>query len=337
MASSTTNQWKLGLFVLASFVAFVGTGFWLGARRFNRETLDVYTYFEEAVDGLEIGSPIKFLGVQIGSVREIRIAPRPQLVEVRGEIDLGQIRELGLPTDEKGLPIIPPTLRAQLVRSWVTGVAFIQTDYFPADRPVPEYGFPLPDHVVNSVSSSQKTLERGVQEILGRMPELLDQATNAAGSIQRIVDPSTPDSLTARLNKLLDQLDRLLASAEGEGLVAKSGDALEGIRRTLENLDELIGQFSGEQGSYGSTIAELRGFLQDARAKLGAWDTEGTVAAIRNAANELALLTRQTGRTLPGIERAFASLRRLAELLERDPGSILRGRAPTPEPTANGR
>ena len=55
MASSTTNQWKLGLFVLLSFAAFVGTEFWVGAKRFDRETFDIYTLFEEAVDGLEVG------------------------------------------------------------------------------------------------------------------------------------------------------------------------------------------------------------------------------------------------------------------------------------------
>ena len=38
MATTATNHWKLGLFVLLAVGVTLGTLFWLGARRFRRES-----------------------------------------------------------------------------------------------------------------------------------------------------------------------------------------------------------------------------------------------------------------------------------------------------------
>ena len=66
--AAPTNHFKLGLFVIISFSAAVVTGIALGSEAMKKETTKYHTYFNESVQGLDVGAPVKFRGVTIGSV-----------------------------------------------------------------------------------------------------------------------------------------------------------------------------------------------------------------------------------------------------------------------------
>ena len=66
--ASKTNRWKLGAFVLGSFATAIGVAIWLGLENLNREYEVYYSYFNESVDGLSLGSPVKFRGIPVGKV-----------------------------------------------------------------------------------------------------------------------------------------------------------------------------------------------------------------------------------------------------------------------------
>ena len=64
-----TSSWKLGLFVLSGLVLLIGSAFYLGARRLVRPSAEVVSFFDESVQGLEEGAPLKMRGVTIGKVK----------------------------------------------------------------------------------------------------------------------------------------------------------------------------------------------------------------------------------------------------------------------------
>src|SRR4051812_4168906 len=122
--STPTNHWKLGLFVVVGIGLAMCTIVFLGAQSLKKHGVDYKTYFDESVQGLEIGSPIKFRGVTIGNVSDIEIAPDRRHVGVTAELTGTNLNELGL-TDIKGKKAritIPPDLRVQLVSQGITGV-----------------------------------------------------------------------------------------------------------------------------------------------------------------------------------------------------------------------
>ncbi|HMO65548.1 MAG TPA: MlaD family protein, partial [Verrucomicrobiota bacterium] len=69
--STSTNYFKLGVFLLAAAALLVGALLFLGAGRMFRPQVMFETYFNESVQGLELGSAVKFRGVNVGSVRRI--------------------------------------------------------------------------------------------------------------------------------------------------------------------------------------------------------------------------------------------------------------------------
>src|SRR5699024_10296124 len=80
--ASKTNHWKLGLFVVAALAIALATVVALGLRRLNRAADPLVTYFDESVQGLDVGSPVKFRGVTLGNVQSISVAPDHLHVEV---------------------------------------------------------------------------------------------------------------------------------------------------------------------------------------------------------------------------------------------------------------
>lgn len=70
------NFSKIGFFVVILFIALLAFIFWLGKYGFEKKHYDYYTiYFTESVSGLNIESPIKYKGFEVGSVKEIKINP----------------------------------------------------------------------------------------------------------------------------------------------------------------------------------------------------------------------------------------------------------------------
>ena len=137
-----TRYFKVGLFVVsATIIAIIGI-IVLGAGALFRKKVLVESYFTESVQGLEVGSPIKFRGVRIGEVEEIALAAkeyptdskyvlvRARLYPVTFRLKKGIMAFSDLKKEvEKGL-------RVRLSFHGLTGSAFMETDYLePADNP----------------------------------------------------------------------------------------------------------------------------------------------------------------------------------------------------------
>ena len=93
MAVGTTNQWKLGLFIALTVGMGIASLFWLAQGRFRRDTFSAVAYFNESVQGLDVGSPMKFRGVPVGVVSDITIGPDRRHVQVAPTIPLAAAPE----------------------------------------------------------------------------------------------------------------------------------------------------------------------------------------------------------------------------------------------------
>ena len=67
----------IGAFVLGAVLLAVTAVVLIGSGRFFRRTSPFVLYFPGSVNGLRIGAPVKFRGVEIGSVEDIRLQLQP--------------------------------------------------------------------------------------------------------------------------------------------------------------------------------------------------------------------------------------------------------------------
>jgi phospholipid/cholesterol/gamma-HCH transport system substrate-binding protein len=291
MASTATNHWKLGLFVLVGIAAIVGTLFWLGAQRFQRESFPAIAYFDESVQGLDVGSPVKFRGVTVGNVGNITIAPDHRHVQVTADIYVDAVRSLGVsvgdPDPELGQPFMPQNVRVQLVAAGITGVRFLGVDFFDPERyPPPPLPFEPPWNYLPSAPSTLRSLEQAAIEFANRLPALGEQTTatlaegratleegritlvegrSTLGSIRKLSDELRgADGSVNRLVTRLEAVAKTFETAVDDAQLAKTTLALR------QASDSVYGAASGLGGDVGDVRDELRVSLMALRDTLDA-------------------------------------------------------------------
>ena len=99
MVVSAANRWKLGVFVVLGMGLGFITLLWLGTAGFGERDFRIVSYFNESVQGLDVGSSVKFRGVPIGRVAKIRIAPDGRHVEVMSDVKIDALARLGFRQD----------------------------------------------------------------------------------------------------------------------------------------------------------------------------------------------------------------------------------------------
>ena len=88
----------IGAFVLGAVALIVIAILVFGSGRLFRQTRDFVLYFDNSVNGLRIGAPVKIKGVEIGSVKDIRLQlekSKELKIPVIIEIDLEKFTSRG--------------------------------------------------------------------------------------------------------------------------------------------------------------------------------------------------------------------------------------------------
>lgn len=318
--SAPTNHWKLGLFVVTCLLFGLGFVVYLGTRTIPKETVTYTSYFDESVTGLDVGSPVKFRGVTIGNVSYIELAPDRRHVKVSYEFTVAVLDQLGIARDngEKTRLPIPPNLRAQLSSTGVTGIKYVQLDFFEPDSLERAHlPFQVGDRTIAAQPSSLKNIETSVVQTADRLPEVTEHVVGLLARITRLADQVEQQKLPERVGTLLVHADS-----------------------TLTTLDDKLAQL------------DTRGLSQDSRALLSSWQSTATrtnrmldrvnadrgllasaehfSSSLGDAATHASSFTSEMEHTLRDVSEAAAAVRDLADALERQPDMLLKGRAGTP-------
>lgn len=325
--TAPASRWKLGLFVVGGATAgLVGLGF-LGARELRRQSHLAYAYFDEALTGLEEGSPVKFRGVTVGVVDRIRVASDKKHLEVQAALYDDYLRDLGL--DAEQMEVSNPMLqrlRAQVVMSWVTSTAFVQVDYFPDPPRGPQelpFAVPTDAPTLRTVPSTAKSLEAAAREVLRELPAVAGAARELVGLLRSELEAARLPELSRRLQAVLAQVQAQLDAVEQSGTVTAATGALHEVADTARALRE-------QQQALGDLVGEWTGLARDARAQLAALELADASQQVQSAASSVranaASLQADVARELVQLRRTLQAVERLARMLERDPSSLLRGR-----------
>jgi paraquat-inducible protein B len=306
------NPVAIGAFVVGAITLLVIGIVVFGSGRFFADTTPFVMYFSGSVDGLSVGSPVKFKGVEIGAVKSIQLDLGEEArIPVWVEIDNKRIVANGageFSRDPKVLKeAIERGLRAQLnSQSLVTGLLFVQLDYHP-DTPA-TFVAP-PDAGVNEIPTIPTTLEQAQQaaaEIINNLRQIDFEGFGKAlrSAVDGLNDTLSSPGLKTSLEHLpetLTNLNKTLASVQvlASTLDKRSGPLLTSLQQTSERSTAAVEQAR-------ATLQSMQGIV-DAGSPL-AGQLVGVLEELRGTAR---------------------SIRLLADYLERNPSALVRGREVT--------
>ena len=301
----------VGVFVLGAIALAVIGVLVFGSGRMFRHTQEYVLYFDRSVNGLRVGAPVKFKGVEVGAVTRIEIslshrmmAPGHAPIPVVIELDADRISERGarVTMTQEGLDdTVAQGLRAQLAtESFVTGVLYIELDFHP--------GSPVnlahdPDITLLEIP----TLPTALEQVQTKAAEIISKLAEV--DYKHLVD--TFGQTLDGVNALVNSPDLKAAIAKLDETVDHLNDAIAGVRRFTDGLG----------GEVGPTAKSLR--LTAERAQTALDD-------LRLQVEPGSPLAYQLGRTLQDVGDAARAVRVLADELERNPSVVVRGK-PTPE------
>src|SRR4029453_5234805 len=91
MGSKSTPT-MIGAFVVGAIVLVVAGALLFGGGKFLQEKLPYVLFFDSSVEGLNVGAPVVFRGVQVGQVTEIAALADPQTFDVRIKVKIELVR-----------------------------------------------------------------------------------------------------------------------------------------------------------------------------------------------------------------------------------------------------
>jgi len=322
--SIRANPTAIGLFMIGGLIlTVVGVATLASTAWFGRQSTFI-SYFDESVNGLEIGAPVKFQGVPIGQVTNllIQIESRDKTFQVPVEyrIDLARLTSqtgsfLDLEDPNVLRQQIADGLRAQLqMESLVTGQLYIELSYNPeaavaqlATRPTAHPEIPTTQSLLAAFGTQAGSVVGEVMGILIRVNEMLE-AVNMEELNRSVV------ASAAAVERLADSPEVLAAIQGIPEVTSSTGLAMAEIRRLSERLGATVDPL---QVQVATTNAEMVLTLQSIRE--GIEETRGMLTP------DSGLGYRMDG-TMASLESAADALRALATSLERNPDMLLRGR-----------
>jgi phospholipid/cholesterol/gamma-HCH transport system substrate-binding protein len=287
------SYWKLGAFVVLGLALAAVAVVYFGSDLLGRSTVTYDVYFDESVDGLDVGSLVRYRGVTIGQVSGIAVAPDHRHVRVGCALAESSLRRQGLAIGRgRSTRLVEePGLRAELALVGVTGQKIVLLDFVnQATHPVPALPFAAQGPTIPSAPSTLTTILDSVEAAAAQLPDLVAAVEQAATRGRALIDQLDESDVGAATVHALRRADALLATLDAIASRLQASGAPQDAVRALRNMDAVLVRLD----------------------RLLAGGT-GTVG-------------RQLDDTLREADEAFAAVRRLADEIEREPDVLLKGR-----------
>jgi paraquat-inducible protein B len=316
----------MGAFVVGALALLVIAVIALGSGRLFRKTYEFVLYFRGSVNGLNVGAPVKYKGVEIGSVTDILLQLEklePGRIPVIIELDAKKLAGRGF----RGSLLVDPDelqraidqgLRGQLrVESFLTGLLYVAVDLYP-DNPAQ---FVLPRgsryQEIPTVPTELEQVQDQVRVVFAKLAKIDFDAAIVAmtHAFEGIDQLSKSPALKASLRSL-------------EQTMPKVDEAVVNIRRLAVTLDKNASDLSSDlqhtSAAARATMAEIETAAKQAGITLK--EGEGTLASARAVIDPESPAFYELTKSLREISGAARALRILADYLERNPSALIFGK-----------
>lgn len=322
--SSQANHFKLGLFVLLGLALAFVTLLLIGVGHSLRKPLLVETYLDQSVQGLEVGSKVKYRGVDFGAVHEISFSrdryevgksSTDQKRYILIEVAVDEAAYHALSRDEFLLQLkteITRGLRFRLNAQGVTGLSFLELDYVDLDRltDLPVTWTPENPYIPSAPGTLTKLLT-SVEQVFRKL-EKVDLA-----------------EVLTKLQSLLGTTEAKIRDADLATISTQATALLAELRESNRHLQAVL-----QDPSLKSIPTNALAVVQELRTKIERLDLQPTLnrleTTLATADQFLAGKESDLAATLANLRVLSENFRALSETLKAQPASLLFGAPPPP-------
>lgn len=321
---SVRTQFSVGLFVVLGMAVVVVFILWLGLMQYFQEGRKYVAFFDESVQGLSKDSAVKYRGVDIGRVDDIRVAPDGRLVQI--------ILDLRQPLRDN------EDIFAQIKGVGITGIMFVELEHTPEGQIIepPELSFEPQHPVIPTMPSDIKQLLTDAYDIMDELKQI--DFNRMAEDVSQTLAHVNQTLEDAQVREVSRKIQQTLASAEE--LIA--ADKWRPIRQNLEsatrNLNRLIRKTEGSVDEAGHSLAghdkRLAAALEEFRTAVADADRmfDNGSGLIDETDRRLARMHQQMSSSLRNMELVTSNLNQLIEKLVNQPSQMLFSDPPPPKP-----
>lgn len=314
----------VGAFVTSFFMAVVLAVVWLAELEIDSETVLYDVYFTGSVSGLAIGNPVRYGGVPIGQVQDIRIS-RERFGQIQVVIEV--------PEDT---PIREDAV-ARLEYQGITGVGFIQID------PGTEAAGPLVA-AAGQDRAEIRSEKSALQQVFESAPQILADLEILASQATKLFNDEAIADLRNTMTNINNFSGALSDSSEDVATILSEGARMiEQVRATASEAERLVSAFADRADGLAvaseETILEAKALVGDMRAFTARLDGLAQEASpvIANAnrtvdrfaalgdqlGGEVGALSEQLSGTIATLERSIEGTENRIAVLTEDAGVTL--------------
>ena len=341
----------IGLFTLVGFALFVVACVLFGGTSLFAQKIYFETYFNTSVQGLDVGGPVKFRGVQIGAVESIGFASTTYGEEVAQQAtpDAEKMRALSYVrvlcsidtkkhsdlSDERLQQMIDHGLCTSLALQGITGVVYINLDFDKdADLMMDTPPWTPETRHLPSKRSATEQLMSAAEKLADQLPKAIDTLTALGADLRQAIQSADIPTLSkdarelvASLNTQAKQLSKTIEALNPEALgknLAAMADDLAATSKTLrEALPTTTAKLDTTLDQATATLQDASATLQEATGAIKA--AEGTLAKLNDTVTTATEATNfnDIGESLATLNRTTAALEALVNELRERPSRLI--------------
>ncbi len=335
------NPKLIGVFVIGGLALFVAALVFLSSRDLFTPKSIFVAYFQQSVNGLNVGAPIRFRGIPVGEVLQIDGVYDPDMGNIIPRLTLEfhpeTLENAGVAEGEYTLLpfLLASGLRASLKSaSLLTGQLYVALDFHP-DTPERYFGSGIDAYP--ELPTLDSGLDLAIAKLTGLpLEELVESANSALAAAEDLLRHPRIDESLEVLPTLLTDADatvvdlRRLANRELAALLTDADATVVGLRQFINRDLAAVAREANQ------TLATVRSGLQS----LSTTITEESLVQVSSTLTEFEKtlrllqerldasdpLTYELLAALREIGSAARSVRDLADTLEEHPESLVTGK-----------
>ncbi len=320
-----TNPKLIGGFVVGAIVLVVAGVMIFGSGKFFAKKHRWVLFFPGSIKGLTVGAPVTLEGVNIGTVTDVKVVFDRETLKfyapVYVEIFPDRIKDVGEyvakeapDTEEVMKALVQRGLRGQLdLQSLVTGKLQVSFSMHPGS----EIYYAGIDKSVTEIPTLPTTMQQ-----LAKMLENIDikgmseDIRNTLAAIEKLAtSPELAEAVTS-LNSTLQDFGKLARNVDG-----RVGPLTTSIEETMRDTQKLVNNVDAQ---IDPTFTQLQDTLKTAEAALK--QAKIALSGVDDVVGVDSAFIYQLNKTVKELQVMASSINALANYLQRQPDSLIRGK-----------